>query len=85
MHQRSVEALPNISSTRSNANTIAELSLYSKLGRATAPKVVQGAMVDDDLEAHQGTKDNLHGELPLTVPMPGLRRRWHNGQLSIKP
>ena len=53
LRRNSIKILLNISFVRAKASTVVGLSLYSKLGRVTAPKLSQEATVDDYSEAHQ--------------------------------
>ena len=41
----------------------ARLSLYSKLGKITAPKLGRDTTADGDPEAHQGTKGDLYDKV----------------------
>ena len=63
MRQNSVETLPNISYVQAKASVTVELSLYRKLGIKTMLKLGRGATIDDDPEAHQETRDNLHNDV----------------------
>ena len=45
-----------------------ELSLYSKLGGVTVPKVGQGTTVGGNPEVYQETEDNLHNEVFYDSP-----------------
>ncbi|GFY98086.1 hypothetical protein Acr_12g0006270 [Actinidia rufa] len=58
----------DIATVRAKANVTSDLSLYSKLGRITTPRLGRGAMVGDNPKAQQGTEGDLHGKTSSDSP-----------------